>query len=101
MCIHDSGWGLELKIRLDIRGNTHSKFTMSQVWCVLSCSPAIEDISLGRIKNSSNHSIREFFLESYSYHVISKYEQSYWLSRFAESASPRFPLRVGSGNETT
>ena len=42
-------------------------------------------------KNSASYSFREFFLESHSYHLISKYEQSDWFSRFhAESASPRF-----------
>ena len=67
------------------QGKTHSKFAMSQVQCILCCSPALEDTSLGRIissKNSTNHSYREFFLESPSYHVISNYEQSDWFSRF-------------------
>ena len=62
-----------------VRGKIHFKFAMSQVRCVLCCSPALEHTSLGRIispKNSANHRILEFFLEILTYLVISKYEHA-------------------------
>ena len=40
--IHDSGWGLDLKRRLG-----PGKFAVSQVQCLLCCSPVLEDTSLG------------------------------------------------------
>ena len=61
------------------RRKIHFKFAMSQVQCVLCCSPALEYTSLGRIispKNSANHRNLEFFLESLTYLVISKYEHA-------------------------
>ena len=40
-------------------------------------------------KNSSSHSFQKFFLESHSYYVISKYEQSDWFSRLLVMLSPQ------------
>ena len=57
---------------------------MSQVQRLLCCSPVLEDTSLG----DQAHRIPLItafecsFRESDSYHVISKYKQSYWFSRF-------------------
>ena len=104
-------WGLELKEGW-IRENPTLR---SQCQCLPCCSPVLEDTSLGESAQIIPviTSFKSSYSESHSYHVISKYEQSDWFSRFlvnAESASPRFrqsvpdlftsSRRQGSRNET-
>ena len=81
---------------------------MSQVQRLLCCSPVLEDTH--KPIESANCSFRR---ESDSYHVISKYKQSDWFSRFLVMLSqqaqdfgrsapdPFIHARAGSGNETT
>ena len=61
-----------------------------EVRCVAGTAPALLQSGVRRHFsriiisqwNCANHSFRVFFRESDSYHVISKYKQSDWFSRF-------------------